>query len=235
MVTIRNDFKVELLDQYGTDTDIVRAAWVSSGNTDLDADEKRINGVLRALMREKHGTPFESGYFAFRIEAPRAVRDEMVRHRMISFSSASLRYTEGSREYYIPGSWRPIAKDEGFKQIQPKYKPLTSIEHSRYVRRLKEAYEQIDSTLDALSYDGREETEARRWVTPDGMYTSWIARMNPRALMHFLGLRTHEPEAAFVSWPMYEIEEVARQMEEHFKMKLPLTYNHWNTFGRVAP
>lgn len=231
----RSDLKVELLDQYGTDKDIARAAWVSSGKDDMDASEKRVSGVLKALMRDFHGTPFESGYFAFRIEGPRAVRDEMVRHRLISFSCSSLRYTKDTGEYYIPPPERPIKKAEGFKQIQPKYEPLNNDEYEAYKVRLQEGYNHSEFIINELRIIGREETEATRWLTHDGTYFSWIARMNPRALMHFLGLRTHNEDANHVSFPMWEIEQVALQMEEHFKEKLPITYEHWQTFGREAP
>lgn len=231
----RSDFKVDLIGQYGSDLDIAKAAWVSSGKDDDTVSEKRINGVLRALMRDKHGSPFESGYFAFKIEAPRAVRDEMVRHRMLSFSCSSLRYTEDTGEYYIPPRERPIKKAEGFKQIQPRYEPLSDEEYDAYVGTLKNGYVHSESVMKQLRESGRTETEATRWITHDGTYCSWVARMNPRALMHFLALRTHEEEADFVSWPMWEIEQVARKMEAEFQKMLPITYEHWNQFGRKAP
>ena len=234
MLKLRSDIKVELMGQYGTDLDIARAAWVSSGNDDTDPDPKRVNGVLKALMRDLHSTPFETGYFQFRTEAPRAVRDEMVRHRNLSFSAASLRYTADSGTYYIPPPERPLVKAEGFKQIQPKYEPMKSEEYVVYKQLLTKAYEHTEETLEFMRSMHLSETEMTRWITHDGTYTSWIARCTPRALMGFLSLRTHEPDAKNPSYPMWEIEQVARQMEAHFADKLPLTYAHWNTFGRVA-
>lgn len=180
-------------------------------------------------------TPFETGYFQFYVEAPRAVRDEAVRHRSASFSCSSLRYTHESPEVYIPGPNRPIKKAEGFKQIQPKYEPLDRDEYKAYVEALKQgytsAYQQIQFIRETL---GREETEATRWLTLDGTYCSFIMRVNPRGLMNFLSLRTHEPESNHPSYPLWEIELVARRMEDSFREKLPLTYEFWNQFGREA-
>ncbi|MGY6497538.1 MAG: FAD-dependent thymidylate synthase, partial [Microcella sp.] len=39
----------------------------------------------------------------------------------------------------------------------------------------------------------------------------------------------------FPSFPQREIEMVAEQMEEHFAELMPLTYESFNTNGRVAP
>lgn len=234
-IKVRDDIKVELLHHYGTDLHIAQAAWVSSGNNLEDPPEKRLRGVLRALLRDKHSTPFESGYFAFRVEAPRAVRDEAVRHRSASFSCSSLRYTHESPEVYVPAPYRPIKKAEGFKQIQPKYEPLSEEEYKRYREALISGYEQAYRAINYLRHElGREETEATRWLSLDGTYCSFIIRVNPRGLMNFLSLRTHEADANHPSYPMFEIEDMARQMEEAFKEKLPITFEFWNEFGREA-
>lgn len=50
--------------------------------------------------------------------------------------------------------------------------------------------------------------------------TSFWATTNPRNLMHFLDLRT-------ASDALYEIRQVAHQMEQHFKSAMPLTYGVW--------
>lgn len=238
MVAFRSDLKVELIHHYGTDQHIAEAAWVSSGVTrESVGDEyfdRRIKGVVRALLREKHGTPFESGYFAFRFEVPRAVRDEAVRHRMMSVSSSSLRYTFANPEVYIPPRERPFVKAEGFKQLQPKYEPMTDDDYADYVFHLKDGYRKAANANSCIQ-DFVESTEAARWLTHDGTYVSFIGRFNPRSLMHFLGLRTHNENANHVSYPMWEIEQVATQMEAFFAEKLPLTYAAWNEFGREAP
>lgn len=53
--------------------------------------------------------------------------------------------------------------------------------------------------------------------------------------MAFLSLRTHEPEAKHVSYPLYEIDVAARQVEELFKRYWPITHAAFVANGRVAP
>jgi len=234
-LTLTSEIKVELIGQYGTDLDICKAAWVSSGVDLVDASEKRQRGLIRSLIRASHGSPVEAGYFAFRIEAPRAVRDEHVRHRIGSYSSSSLRYRRSDPVVYVPPMRRPLQKAEGFKQIQPVYEPYSEEKWNRYLKHLVKIYTAVYQGLEEMEADGFIETEAVRWVTQDGLITPYIARFNPRSLMHFLALRTHDENANHVSYPMWEIEQVARQIEQHFAHYLPLTYAAFNEFGREAP
>ena len=235
MITFRSSLDVALMGHHGTDLDICRAAWVSSGNDDEDADEKRQNGLIRALLRNKHGTPFEAGYFNFRIEVPRAVRDEHVRHRIGSYSSSSLRYRIADKVVYIPPAHRPLEKAEGFKQIKPVYVPYGAEKYQRYRQHLERIYTAVAEGMDDMEADGFTETEAVRWVTQDGLYVAYNARFNPRMILSFLQLRTQDERATFPSYPMWEIDQVAKKIEQHFAHYLPLTYAAFNEFGRVAP
>jgi thymidylate synthase (FAD) len=61
------------------------------------------------------------------------------------------------------------------------------------------------------------------------------ATCNARSLMHFLSLRTKREEATFPSFPQREIEMVAEKMETIFSELMPLTYEAWQSNGRVAP
>lgn len=234
-IEFRSDIGVSLEGQYGTDLDICRAAWVSNGNDDKDADEKRQRGLINALMRDRHGTPFEAGYYDFRIEAPRAVRDEHVRHRVGSYSSSSLRYRIADKVVYIPPPTRPLQKAKGFKQIKPVYEPYEPEKYDRYVRHLRRIYTNVAEGMDEMEADGFTETEAVRWVTQDGLYVSYKARFNPRMMMSFLSLRTHDENARHPSYPMWEIEAAARLIEKYFSWHLPITYEAWVKNGRQAP
>lgn len=55
--------------------------------------------------------------------------------------------------------------------------------------------------------------------------------------MHFLSLRTKaDPEVAtYPSFPMWEINNVADQMELTLAKHFPITYRAWVKNGRVAP
>jgi thymidylate synthase (FAD) len=77
--------------------------------------------------------------------------------------------------------------------------------------------------------------EVARMVLPVGIFTSYFATCNARSLMHFLSLRTISAGSTFPSFPQREIEMVAEQMEEVFKVHMPITHEAFVRNGRVAP
>lgn len=53
--------------------------------------------------------------------------------------------------------------------------------------------------------------------------------------MAFLSLRVHDPEATFVSYPLYEMHEAATLAEKILAGGWPITYQSFVKNGRVAP
>lgn len=220
----------------GRDEDVCSSAWVSSGNEVEGPSLKKQEGLINKLMADRHGSPFEDGYFKFYIYAPRAVRDEHVRHRAgWSYSSSSLRYRTAEPVLYVPPIERPLRKAAGFKQIRPIYECLPQEDYERYTVALQAAYRATYDGMAALLADGFTETEALRWLTHDGLMTPYIARCNPRSLMHFLSLRTHDANANHVSYPMWEVNQVANQMEAVFAQAMPITHAAYVKHGRECP
>src|SRR5207253_118019 len=64
-----------------TDLSVVNAARVSFARRKEEMDESD-EGLIRFLMRDKHGTPFEHNSFRFHIRAPIFVAREWFRHRV---------------------------------------------------------------------------------------------------------------------------------------------------------
>ena len=79
-VQFRSDVTVELVDSMGDEQSIVRAARVSTLGAEAEAGEA--SGLVRFLMREGHGTPFESPVLTFRFEVPVFVSRQIVKHRL---------------------------------------------------------------------------------------------------------------------------------------------------------
>ena len=77
--------------------------------------------------------------------------------------------------------------------------------------------------------------EVARMCLPVAIYSTAYVTCNPRSLMSFLSLRTKHPGSKFPSFPMWEINKVADQMEELFAEKFPVTHEAFNDAGRVAP
>ena len=233
---IRSDLYVELLAVEGSDDSIVKSALVSSQKNPAEYTSQKKEGLIKSLLRKRHGSPFESGYLEFYVEAPRGVRDEHVRHRIGSYSSTSLRYNmDKEPSLYLPAITRPLKKADGFKPMEPKYVYYSAEQYEEYATIVLRAYESWVSFDALLKEKGFVEPEARRWITQDGLYVAYICRFNPRSLMHFLALRTYEGWANHVSYPMWEIEQVARSMETHFAEHFPVVYAAFNEYGRESP
>src|SRR4029078_8334003 len=59
-------------------------------------------GLIRFLMRDRHGTPFEHNSFRFHIRCPIFVAREWMRHRVGSFNEVSMRYAKATDDFYVP-------------------------------------------------------------------------------------------------------------------------------------
>lgn len=234
-IVFRSDMGVTLTSSMATDHMVVDAARISTsawhgmtGSHDKVADA----GLIRYLMRNRHGTPFEHNAFTFRIECPIFVAREFMRHRIASYNEESGRYKQLDPVFWIPAPARPLIQ-EG-KPGAYVMKPGTKEQYEREVARDKVtatfAYKAYLASLD----DGICR-EVARGALPVSIYTSFYVTVNARSLMNFLSLRVDDPDAAYPSKPQYEIQQVAEQMEDIFCQKMPVTHRTFAEAGRVAP
>ena len=198
----------------------------------LTQDPEAGYGRINFLMKNKHGTPFEHNQFTFFVRAGIFVFREFHRHRIgWSYNEESGRYKKLEPKFYIPNEARPlkqVGKPGAYEMV-----PAPEL-YQEVFDELCESYEASYSTYEHLLELGVAK-EVARLCLPVGLTSSMYATCNARSLMAFLSLRTYEPEATFPSRPQYEIEQVARRMEDIFAAKMPLTYKSWNENGRVAP
>src|SRR5437867_13027535 len=92
---------VRLDDAMASDLSVVNGARVSFARHKTEMDESD-EGLIRFLMRDRHGTPFEHNAFRFHVRAPLFVAREWFRHRVGSFNEFSMRYAKASDEFYVP-------------------------------------------------------------------------------------------------------------------------------------
>jgi thymidylate synthase (FAD) len=230
---------VRRIDSMGGDHSIVRAARVSVSTGEIvvnteDLEEiKRNNGLINYLMREKHGSPFEQNSMTFYVKAPIFVFREFHRHRAgFSYNEMSGRYTKLLPEFWVPSKDRPL-QNIG-TSAKPEMAPLSLEAWQEGVELLTEGYENDWRIYERL-LDLGWANEAARAKLPVALYSQMYVTLNLRAAFNFLSLRTHEPEAAHVSRPQKEIEDVAREMEKHIAQLFPVAYKCFNNHGRVAP
>ena len=81
----------------------VSFAWRKEEMDDADA------GLIRFLMRDRHGTPFEHNAFRFHVRTPIFVAREQFRHRIGSYNEFSMCHAKATDEFYVP-TWRTSAR-----------------------------------------------------------------------------------------------------------------------------
>jgi thymidylate synthase (FAD) len=238
----RSDVEVKLIQRMGGDYMVVAAAKVStSGEAALewgtDSNQDEVAGLVNYLMKHRHGTPFEHSCLTFFVNAPIFVWREWHRHRIgFSYNEESGRYKQLEPVFYVPDRERPMMKVDGWKPGRPRF---TRCEDDRIYNTLVDnlkvgyvtGYQLYEENL-KLGVD----PGLARDCLPVGIYSSCWVTCNPRSLMAFLSLRTHEPDKAkFVSYPLWEIELAARACEKALAEGWPLTYRAFCDNGRVGP
>lgn len=232
---------VRLIQQMGGDYMVVAAAKVSTnGQAALEFAEpgkgEENAGLINYLVKMRHGTPFEHSSLTFFVHAPIFVWREWHRHRIgFSYNEESGRYKQLEPVFYLPDRERPMMKVDGWKPGRPKF---TRCESDATFERLCDclrasyqfAYAAYQNNLDLGIDPG-----LARDCLPVGIYSGCWVTCNPRSLMAFLSLRVHEPDATFVSYPLWEIDLAARACEEALKAGWPITHAAFIKNGRVAP
>ncbi len=232
----RSDVTVELVKASAADSDVVWAARVSTlGEQSIEAlhqEAERSAGLIRYLMRARHGSAFEHTSFTFLVKAPIFVFREFMRHRTFSYNEESARYRELAPVFYVPGPDRDLVQ-EG-KPGHYRFLSGTPEQHDLVSRATKEACCAAYAAYREMLAAGVAR-EVARGVLPVATYSSMYATCNARALMSFLSLRTRHEDARYPSYPQREIEMVAGQMEEHFARRMPITHDAFTAAGRVSP
>ena len=231
--------QVYLRERMASDDSVIEAMLVSTLGDDVrgiweQEGSDGIEGRIRFLMKNRHGTPFEHNMFKFFVKAPIAVFREFHRHRIgWSYNEESGRYKQLKPEFYIPPPERPLLQTG--KPGHYVMLPGTEEQHKKMSYAMSQQFQMAYNAYERL-LDLEVPREVARGVLPVYIMSSMYATCNARSLMAFLSLRTDEPESTFPSKPMWEIDRlVAREFEAAFSAHMPLTYKAFCDFGRVAP
>ncbi len=215
---------VRLDDAMATDLSVVNAARVSFARRKQEMDESD-EGLVRFLMRDRHGTPFEHNSFRFHIRAPIFVAREWMRHRVGSFNEFSMRYARATDDFYVP------AHDDVRTQVgKPgaySFEPVAPDVAARTREELEAVYEAAYAAYERLVALGVAR-ELARCAIPVGAYTEFYWTVNARSLMNFVSLRAAERAQR-------EIRRYADACEAFFAKKMPVTHDAFVAAGRVAP
>ncbi len=206
-----------------TDLAVVNGARVSFNQESQELSE-RDAGLIRFLMRERHGSPFEHGYFRFLVKAPLFVVREHHRHRAgHSFNEWSGRYSKIDAEFYVPDFVRTQVGKPGAYSFEPVDEELREAARDEIAENAARAFEAYERMLEQGVAK-----EVARAVLPLSTYTKYYWSCNPRSLMHFCSLRNHEAA-------QFEIRQYAAAAESFLERLMPITHAAFVSNGRVAP
>ena len=230
--TVLTDETIRVLDHgfvrldgvLASDLSVVNAARVSFARRKEEMDDSDA-GLIRFLMRERHGTPFEHNAFRFHIRCPIFVAREWMRHRVGSFNEFSLRYAKATEDFYVPEP-EDVRTQVGkpgaytFETVEPELADETR-------EALREVYDRAYETYERLVEAGVAR-EVARSVLPVGAYTEFYWTVNARSLMNFVSLRAAETAQR-------EIRRYAEAVERFLEQHMPITYAAFAANDRVAP
>ena len=206
------------------DLSVVNAARVSFARH-KDAMDASDEGLIRFLLRERHGTPFEHNSFRFHIRCPIFVAREWFRHRIGSFNEFSMRYAKATDDFYVPAP-EDVRSQVGkpgaytFETVEPELAESTRETFESIYQVAYAAYEELVEAGIAR--------EIARCVLPVGAYTEFFWTVNARALMNFVSLRAADTAQR-------EIRRYAEAAESFLAEKMPVTYEAFVANDRTAP
>lgn len=243
-IQFKSESDVQVIQKSGGDHTIVAAAKVCTSGEEATqfvcpSAKEGNEGLIRYLMRHRHGTPFEHTFMTFFVRTPIFVWREWHRHRIgFSYNEESARYKKLDPVFYLPPKDRPMFKVDDWKPGRPKFTSAQSVSEDAAYNQLvlnlfhsyQHAYDNYERNL-ALNVD----PGLARDCLPVGIFSSCWVSCNARSIMSFLSLRTHDADAKFISYPLYEIEQAARKLEAAFAEAFPITHQAFCEFGRCAP
>jgi thymidylate synthase (FAD) len=215
---------VRLDDAMADDLSVANGARVSFARRKDELDESD-EGLIRFLMRERHGTPFEHNAFRFHVRCPIFVAREWFRHRVGSFNEFSLRYAKATDDFYLPEP-KDVRSQVG-KPGAYSFEPVSDELAETTREQLRAVYETAYRTYEQLVELGVAR-ELARSVLPVGAYTEFYWTVNARSLMNFLSLRNSETAQR-------EIRRYAEACERFLEEKMPVTYAAFVANDRTAP
>jgi thymidylate synthase (FAD) len=215
---------VRLDDVMASDLSVANAARVSFARRKEELDDADA-GLIRFLMRERHGTPFEHNAFRFHVRCPIFVAREWFRHRIGSFNEFSMRYAKATDDFYVPAP-EDVRTQVGkpgaysFETVDAELAEQTRDD-------MRAVYEAAFATYERLVEQGIAR-EVARAVLPVGAYTEFYWTINARSLMNFVSLRAAETAQR-------EIRRYAEAVERFLEGQMPITHAAFVANDRTAP
>ena len=215
-IKLRSDMGVTLIDHMGSDRMVAEAARVST--LGLDNNRAKYVGLVRALMRDQHWSPFMHPQMTIAFEVPLFVRSQLVTHYSLARSEFSMRYSEAKPKFWVPADERPLVQVGKALDYQREMGTVEQALAAR-MRTTGVAQEAWDSYLDMI--EAGIAAEVARAVLPQSTYTTLWLTGNLRSWLSFLDNRMDK----HAQW---ETQEVGTKVAEIFAERFPVTFEAWS-------
>lgn len=166
-----------------------------AGRVCYQSEPKGAEKFIRMIIKRGHESVLEHGSLTFKVRTNRAIANEIVRHRLASYSQESTRYVKYDDIEFIP--W-----------VDPRGLKIN------HLYELEVLYHNMEFIYKKLIEDNFKPEEARD-ILPNATATTLVMTMNFRELRHFLKLRLDK-----AAHP--QIRELAGMILEILKDKYPV-------------
>jgi thymidylate synthase (FAD) len=228
MIKVLDHGYIRLINNMGSDLDVVNAARTSFNKEISSLDTKDVN-LINFLVKEKHDSVLRHCILSFEVYAPLMVARQWWKHHIGASSldgqdgwnESSRRYITEEEEFYIPlpKEWRSAPENlkQGSGEAVDKYLG------AKYTKRLEKlAKEGYEAYKEALA-DGVAPEQARLLLPAYAMYVRWRWTASLNAVLHFISLRNKDDA-------QYEIAQYAQEIEKLVHQYYPNTAESWNKY-----
>lgn len=209
IIPVLDHGSIEIVDWMGDDSDIVKAARISTGaSTKSQQEDERL---IDYLMEHEHTSPFEMCEIKIKLKMPIFIARQWMRHRMASINEYSGRYSEMKDDFFVPQQLRMQSSanhqgSDGVLDQESDQKFQDSMVRENGIR-----FEQYQSLIEkGVS------RELSRIILPLSTYTEFFWKIDLHNLLKFLRLRM-DPTA------QEEIRVYADEIWKIVKLWVPAT------------
>lgn len=206
------------------DLSVVNSARVSFGKRKEKFEEEDA-GLIKYLIKNRHGTPFEHNAFRFHVKAPIFIFREWQRHRIGSFNEMSARYMQLPAEWYIP--IHGMVRTRVGKPGHYTYEAVGDEQADAFISELTDQCEYSYRCYQASLEEGIAPEQARMFLHVNH-YSEMYWTVNCRSVMNFVNLRNAETA-------QWEIRKYAEVIEMLVDRCMPFTMEAFRLNGRIAP
>jgi thymidylate synthase (FAD) len=228
MISVLDKGYVRLVNNMGSDLDVVNSAKVSYNKQSTSLGDKDIS-LIDFLIKHKHDSTLRHCVMSFEVYAPLMVARQWYKHHIGSASiddqdgwnESSRRYITEKEEFYIPfvSEWRSAPENSK----QGSGAAVSPDVGAKCLQRLRASVERGISDYEEALRDGVAPEQARLLLPAYAMYVRWRWTVSLNGLLNFLSLRDK-------SDAQYEIQEYAKAVAEIVKEHYPETMRAWNDF-----